>query len=827
MIALWIYRRMLVFYPSALRSAYGAQMAEEFREEWAAARCAGWPATAVFWLHLVRDWAETVAGSHAEIAGQDLRAAVGGLKRRPLATGVLVMLFGCVICANTVMLLVAQRLMLKTLPFEARGRLVYLAKGGAIGGSGWQMVSRPLIDRLAQMTGALEDVAYITDFRDVLDELPVHCYYADPAAFRDLGLTAAAGRFYNKEDASLAVIGSHLWNQRYGGLSSAIGSNLKIAGREYQIAGILDDEAGPFDADVWLPPPAAVPYGGLIARLKRGAALSDAQAEWIAIEGAEGGRAPARLAWLRSANRDPKIDFIIWLCQAAFLAALLLACADLASFQFAYILRRRREIALRMAVGASRGRLLRFVLTESVVTAVLAGIVSLPLSAGLISFLHTRLDPVGVYRLWGWSYVRLDAFAILIAAALSVASGVVAGFLPAWRIVNRNPWPLLAPPPRRSRYSVSRLRLTLLAIQLALAASLVCFAVAFTLEGRGRLDNPTARYLQRAWEVSLAVPGRQNWPGLMRQVTERLEERGYPVIVTDALPFVTEPDSFEYEAGGRFVARIVHVNSRFFDVPGFRWLRGRVWSAAEEVRFPPPVVVNEAVVHQMQRLGSSLVVVNPNGTRVAARIAGVVDQPSLDPYGSKATPTIFVPYPAGSIKRTSMVVRFAGSSEVARAAIQTAIREVDPGVQPAFQDYGDRIRATAIAWRYLIGMLGVTSILALSLAVTGAAAYLTQTLSECGQEVALRCAFGSRWGGIWTWVTRCAAPAFIAGAAIAAICAAMGKRLPSGMAPANGLVLWGACIFAIVLVAGVWSAVCWLASCKSVAEPLMNRLRHV
>jgi hypothetical protein len=98
---------------------------------------------------------------------------------------------------------------------------------------------------------------------------------------------------------------------------------------------------------------------------------------------------------------------------------------------------------------------------------------------------------------------------------------------------------------------------------------------------------------------------------------------------------VTDPDSFEYEAGGRFVARIVHVNSRFFDLPGFRWLRGRVWTSSEELHFPPPVVVNEAVVRQTPRLENRLVVVNPNGMRVAARIAGVVDQPSLDPVWSK------------------------------------------------------------------------------------------------------------------------------------------------------------------------------------------------
>jgi putative ABC transport system permease protein len=827
MIALWIYRRMLILYPSALRSVYGAQMVEEFREEWAAACYSGPLIAAVFWLHLIRDWVETVTSAHAEIAGQDLRAATASLKRRPLSTAALVMLLACVICANTVMLLVAHCLMLKTLRFEARGRLVYLAQGSALGGSGWQAVSPLLIDRLAQAAHTLEDVAYITDFRDRVDELPVHCYYADPAAFRDLGLSVTTGRFYSKDDGRQAIIGSHLWKVRYGGLPSAIGSNLKVAGNEYRIAGILDDEAGPFDGDVWLPPPSPVRYGGLIARLKRGAALRDAQAEWAAVEGAGAVREPARLTWLRSANRDPKIDFVILLCQAAFLAALLLACADLASFQFGQVLQRQREIALRMAVGASRGRLVRLVVTESIVTALLAGVVSLPLSYGLMAFLHARLDPIGVYRLWGWSYVRLDAFAVLVVVVLSLASGVAAGFYPGWRIVNRNPWPLLAPPPRHNRYSVSRMRLALLSVQLALAALLVCFAGAFTLEGRGRLDNPAVRYFHRAWQISLTLPGRQNRPGLIRMVADRLEKMGHPVIVTDALPFVTDPDSFEYEAGGRFTARIVHVNSRFFDIPGFRWRQGRTWSVAEETSFPPPVVVNEAVMQQTPRLENTLVVLNPNGTRVTARIVGIVEHPPFDPYQSKAPPTIFVPFPAGSMNRTSMLARFAGSSEAARAAIQTEIHEVDPTIQLEFQDYGGRIRSSAIAWRYLMAILDAISILAVSLAITGAAAYLTQTFGERSHEIALRCAFGSGRGGIWVWATQRAAPAFVAGASIAAVCAALVRRLPSGMAPGNGRALWAACIFATALVSGAWSAVCWLASRKAAIEPLMRRLRHI
>ena len=826
MISLWLYRRLMAFYPSGLRNEYGSHMIEEFQEEWAEARRAGLIASVVFWLHLVRDWAETVAGSHAEIAGQDLRAASASLSRRPISTPSLVVLFACVICLNTVMLVVVQRLMLMTPPFEARGPLVYLAKTDSTGSPEWQTVPRPLVDRLARTTRNLEDVALIVDFTAILDGVPVRCYYAAPAAFRIFGLTAAAGRLFASDERG-AVIGWRLWQQRYRGLPAVIASSLNIAGREYRIVGALDNRDSPFDADVWLPLPSPGISGALVARLKRGAVLRNAQAEWAEIQRRGVGLPLAELNWLRRANRDSKFDFIIWLCQAAFLAALLLACADLASLQFGHSLRRQREIALRMAVGGSHGRLLQFLLTESIVTALLGGALSLPLSAALMAFLHARLDPIGVYKLWGWSFVGLDRFAVVVALVLSLASGVFAGFFPAWRIVNRDPWPMLALPRQDSRSSVSRLRLVLLSAQVGLAAALVCFAIAFAAEGRGRMDAPAVQYFRQAWQVSLALPNPRNPLNLFPRLSQRLAEKGLAVVVTDTLPFVNGPDPFEYEAGGRHVAYIAHVNARFFDTPGFRWLRGRVWTEAEESRFPPPVVVNQAIVQEASPLANSLVIVNPNGTRVQTWIAGVVEQPSLDPYRAKAPPTIFIPYPAGRLNRTMMLVRFSGSAEAARSTIETVVREVDPVVQPYFQYYGDRIRITAIGWRYLMALLSVTALLALGLALTGSAAYLTQTFSERSQEVALRCALGSRCGGIWIWATRQVCPALIAVVAAASASAEFAKWLPSRMVPTSRLVLWAACGFSVILVLGMWSAACWLASRRAAANPLMDRLRRI
>jgi predicted permease len=831
MIPLWLYRRLLAFYPADVRREYGGLMVEEFRDGWAEARHAGGLALVAFWLHLVRDWAESASAAHTEIACQDLGSAAGSLRRRPISTAALIVLFGSVISANTVMVVTAQRLLFQPLPFEARGRLVFLAQPGGTGTPAWQTVPATLVDQLARASRTLEDVALVTDFTVSMDGRRRTGYFATPAAFRDFGLTAAAGRIMLEGDRDVVVIGARLWRDRYHGLASAIGSTCNVAGRDYRIIGALNEPPGPLtDADLWLPAQASM-YGGVLARLKRGAQLSQAQAEWLAVQQREGGRRPAEFIWFRRANFVPAFDFIIWLCEAAFLIALLLACADLASFQFGHLLRRQREIAIRMAMGASRGRLLRFLLTESVVTTLLAGAVSLPLSAGLMAFLHQHLDPLGVYHLWGWSEVHLDRFALLVAAGLSLASGVFSGFFPAWRTINRDPWPMLAAPRRQGRWSVGRLRLALLATQVALAVPLLIFAIAFSVEGRGRLLAPAVRYFQSSLQVNLTFPNRpspsaRELAALFQNISGRLQDKGYPAILTDTLPFLEEPTRFEYETAGRHVGRIAHVNSRFFDIPGFRWTQGRAWTASEERQFPPPVVVNQALAQQVGRLGDSLVIVNANGTRVSSRIAGVVDQPPLDLYGSAAQPTIFVPYPFGSIGRTALLVRFIGDPGAAKAAIEAAFREVNPDVKPAIQDYDLRIQATWIAWRYLAGFLSVGGLLALGLALTGAAAYLTQTFSERSHEVALRCAFGSQSGGIWIWVTRRVVRALGAATVVAAAAASLMRWLPSGMVPVSGLALWAGFVLAIVLIWAAWSAACWLASRRAALEPLMTRLRH-
>jgi predicted permease len=837
MIPLWLYRRLLAFYPADVRREYGALMAEEFRDGWAEARLAGGLALVAFWLHLIRDWAESAAAAHAEIARQDLRSTAGSLRRRPVSTAALVILFGSVISANTVMVVVAQRLLWESLPFEARGPLVVLTQSGATGTPTWQTVPAKLVDQLARQSRAMEDVAFVNNFTVFLDGQRRDGYCASPAAFRNFGLTAATGRLFRygegggDGEGGVVVIGARLWRDRYHGLASAVGSILNFAGRDYRIVGALNQAPSALsDADLWIPSQPFM-YGGVFARLKHGARLRDAQAEWLEFQRREGGRRPAGFTWFRRVSMAPEFDFIIWICQAAFLFALLLACADLASFQFGHMLRRQREIAVRMAVGASRGRLLRFLLTESVVTALLAGAVSVPLSAGLMWFLHAHLDAVGVSRLWGWPEVRLDRFAVLVAMVLSLASGIFSGLFPAWRTINRDPWPMLAPPRRDSRWPVSRLRLALLATQVALAVPLLIFAIAFSVEGSGRLDAPAVRYFNSSLQVTFTFPDRpppsaRDLVNLFQKLT-RLQDKGYPAILTDALPFLDDATPFEYEAAGRHVARVAHVNSRFFDIPGFRWRQGRGWTASEERQFPPPVVVNQALARQVgNQLGNSLVIVNSNGTRVASRIAGIVDQPPLDLYGSAAPPTIFVPYPFGSPGRIGMLVRFTGASEPARAAIQAAFHEVDPDLNPGMQDYGPRIQANWIAWRYLAGFLSVAGLLALGLAVTGAAAYLTQTFGERSHEVALRCAFGSQSGGIWIWVTRQVVRALVAATVVAAAGASLVKWLPSGMVPATGLALWAGFSLAIALVWAAWSAACWLASRRAAAEPLMSRLRH-
>jgi putative ABC transport system permease protein len=826
MIAQWLYGRLLALYPAEFRRQYGAEMREQFSDDWNDARRHGFLRAAAFWPHAIADWALAVFQLHGEIARQDLRSAAANLGRRPLSTAALIVLLSVAIAGNTSLCAVAAGLVFRALPFETAGRLVFLAQPRAAGGIDWQILPLDIAEKFRQSSRTLDAIAFQTEFTETLDHFYAHGWFVTPAALTNLGIAPALGRLLQADDESAAVIGPRLWQRRYQSRRSAIGSTIRLFNRDYRIVGVLEESpAFPFDADIWASRSARNGFAGVFGRIQPGRSLDDVQNEWTAFRQRMGGQWPAEAVWLRNAGRDSLIDFTLWCGLAAFVLVLLLACADLACLQSGYVLRRQREVAIRMAVGAPRGRIVRFLMTESMLVAAIAGALSVPTAVFIIFELHARLDWWGTSRLGGWPAMRFDGVAAAATAAITLAAGAAAGFLPAWRMAHQLPWTSLISQRRDAAPRMARLRLALLGAQVAVAALAIALAVGFSVESKRRLDSPVIEYLRQSWRAGLRLPDTRSMK-LVENIVARLESIGQPVIAMGTPPFLDEPPVMEYERRGGPSIQYQFVNARFFEIAGFRWKAGRAWTE-DEAKLTHPIVgvITQALARKFP-VGSILRLINENGNPAPVRIAGIVEPPLLDQYRPKPAPLVFLPYQSATIGSMNVIAPFRGDAARAKRNLDAAIRAGVPPLRYSIQDYGARIADNWTAWQAIVTIFWIAGIFAIALAATGMAAYLIQMFAERRQPVALRYALGAMIRNVWGWVNRQTRIATLTGAAAAVALWGAVLLVPAGMVPAFGVPAVLAAVAAVGAVAGLWGAASWLASRRAAARPLAEGIRH-
>jgi hypothetical protein len=819
-----LYRQMLALYPAELRQQYGSEMLAQFIEDWREARARGLAARLEFWFRIAVDWARSVLLAHGDITKQDLNAAWGNLSQRPGTAIGLTLLLSVTIALNAMGITLADRILVKPLPIESRGLLVFLAESREAGSFAWLSVPRGFADTVRRNSHTLEDAAAISgDVLDDSDGTPRHLAFATPALFEVLAMKPAAGRLFGDGERNAVVLGPRIWAARYGRSSSAIGKTLRFGGRDYRIAGALSE--GPddlFDADVWASQEAnSGEFGRVLARIRPGYSLPDAQREWEGLRNRVEGYWPAELAPLRRVYRDPVFDYMTWGSVAIFFLVLLLACVCLVSIQLGQTARRRRDHAIRLALGAPRSRMARLALTESLTVTLLAGLISLPITGAAISGFRGAFDSFGAHRLAGWTTVQFDGMAVALTIGLSALAGTVTALAPTWCMAARDPWAVLSGRQSQSWRVRERLTSILLSTQVGLAALILFIAATFSIEGFHRLDAPQARYFHSTWSLEYGTGARtKTW---LRGVSDRLEATGHHLIVTSTTPFGNEPAAIECEAEGRRqITHVALVNGGFFDIPGFRWIQGRPWTESEAVRRElPPIVISESLALRAGvKLGDVLVLLNANGHRVADQVAGVIQPPALDMYKVWPESLAFVPWQQGSMSGISLL------ADGAPSAMEAALASGDQGPKPLLRSFESRIRRNGMVWEGLIAILWCSGLMALSLASIGSAAWLTQCFSEHGQEIALRCAVGSPATGIWIWaarrIWRPVAVGLIAG--LSPGCAIF--LVPSRLLPPDAATPALAGFAAAAAVAAFWSAVLWVGSAGAAAKRPVRGLRN-
>ena len=186
--------------------------------------------------------------------------------------------------------------------------------------------------------------------------------------------------------------------------------------------------------------------------------------------------------------------------------------------------------------------------------ALLGAAVSIPLTVGMMAALHSKLDWWG-QSLGGWPSIHFDGLTVAVGFGLGLASGLLAGLLPAWQFASRGPWQLLAAPLPGDRVWPRRLRSLLLAAQTGLAVLLLLLAIVFTAEGHWRTASPSLRYFDSASSVTFNLT--QMCPGnrcsqsrlvaVIAGLSRALHRQGHDLIVTDSLPFASSPGPVQYQ----------------------------------------------------------------------------------------------------------------------------------------------------------------------------------------------------------------------------------------------------------------------------------------
>ena len=722
---------------------------------------------------------------------RDLRYALRTLRMNPTFTTTAVATLALAIGTNTAMFSVLDGVLLRPLPYRSPEQLAMLwtedptqnlheGRSALWDVEQWQRQTQAFAD-----IATFDSVSMVLTSSDEAEQIVGASISANLLPL--LGIRPVLGRSFSSEDAEqrqrLVMISHRFWQSRFGGSRDALGATLVLNGFPSQIVGILptDFQIARLDADVWEPHTTHTDARGgrtwfVIGRLRQDVTLDQAQAEMSAVARSLNDHV-ATIERNRGISVVPLSLYVVgpqsrlalWMLGGAVFCVFLIAVANVASLSLARSTARAREMAVRAALGANAGRIVRQLLTENVLLAAVSGLLGTGLAFGSVRLLRA-FGPDNLPRL---NHVSLDLRVLAWALAMSLLAGILVGLAPAITTLRRD----VRPSGQEGGRSVSggavarRIRRALVVTEFALAivllvgAGLLVRSWSYVSHTDPGFVPARVLVMELSTPTTLTVPARRT--DLYDRVLEQIqavpgvESAGIIGDLFTANPreqvLTVERDDGPVSDRLRFTRD--EVSADFFRALGTPLLRGRFFSIEDRPDASKAAIINDAMAWRSwpghDAVGRRFMLGPRDSDGPWYTVVGVVGNMRRQGLEREALPQIFVSLAQNPAPRNvDLFIRTSSNDPLTMAgALRAAARRVEKnapiyGVTPLEQQLGTYLTQR----RFQTALLSGFSVVALLMAAVGIYGLIQYSIATRTQEIGLRMAIGAQAGNIFRMI---------------------------------------------------------------------------